>query len=1279
MPGIIVFKRRWSIGSDDLIVPALILFTVHIVWLIVLSLILVSGEKREWRLQCMIDLHEHIIGYAIILIGCLIVELFIAWVSSRGTILDTEPRSSMQYLLYVRLGILVIEIFWLIMGIYWIRQHYDSCTPGFPRDAILVIIICNFCIIASVFITIWCTFDTAGRSWVKMQRYQNSLKDGQSKYRYKRSGNSHRNWRHRQTPELLDLKRKAMRQYQDSWNRRCELLFCCLGKSDRRQNSFTEIAKLLSEFFRDLDVVPSDVIAGLILTRRQQKNQSSLVVREEANKTYQFLSGLPISPETRFLDVTHYAVVQDIRTLIHYLHYAIAIYGWPIYLMENKAFGCFQLCPYLRCSTCFSSPNSSSSSSCFNPFCCCPLLNRSTSTVTVTTTTTTTVTNQIERKLSASSTSPRPSTTSPISEPMILGDNCCGCNYAALQKICQTHNFEIIYATYHVEIAEPPFFVALDYDKRTIVVTIRGTLSLQDVITDLNAEGDLLPTNPVRDNWLGHKGMVEAAVYIKKKLTDEKILEQALTHNPCKGTHNYSLVLVGHSLGAGTAAILAILLKETYPDLVCYAFSPPGGLLSLPAVEYTKHFITSVVLGKDVVPRLGLHQMETLRFDLINVIKQSKDPKWKTIGMGFCCCTLATETETLNSKVTTTSPDGVNNQIKDDGSGFVIKKSVKPSNSLVGVGQDLISHDGKSKINTINCDDITSITGGEKELSAHPDDSSIALTVHQPLYPPGKIIHIVRNHPAKEEKFVGKKDSVYQALWVDNTEYDQIIISPVMIQDHMPDKVLEALEKLLITTGPPKPTRRLTANNIDHISRPLMTYPSGTITPDSLDRTPSHRVVLETSFTDLQPVGLDLDEPRYMPSYSCSILGSTGRFTSRPPTLLTALRKSRKVDLIRDDWIGMAPLATPEAFSESSSISSRSACIKGGNGINSIGGVGERSTIDGRINLNVSSLKSYSVLEQIDQTSYYLSIKPSASSGGQTNSTNGEEINSRGDDYEEEEEEEVKGDRREGENRRLIVSPGTSNVSSNNYQSSLTEYQPSTSPTSPQLTSPIYIPSPTGSGLDLDPNALFDSLIAKYDNRNKHDEIESGCGSSTNGFNLDREGCSSGASFKSIDTTNGQLNDLNHSEGGGGRGGNIIREEETEDDEVEIDLDGRRISSRASLLSGIREHRINIGENDNSTYSTSSNYCHSLSSMSDSQSSNENLPPLRRSHEEINLNCLEDDVQVFRQEIRTHPTTASLRASDHPDLSPKSRLLFQKLKVIESSADELPACDAFQA
>lgn len=138
---------------------------------------------------------------------------------------------------------------------------------------------------------------------------------------------------------------------------------------------------------------------------------------------------------------------------------------------------------------------------------------------------------------------------------------------------------EVIYATYHVDIGETPFFVAVDYTHSKVVVSIRGTLSMKDVLTDLNAEGDCLPLNPPREDWLAHKGMVQAAIYIKNKLEEENLIQRALNHNPTRGTPGFGLVLVGHSLGAGTAAILAILMKQQYDDLHCYSYSPPGGLL----------------------------------------------------------------------------------------------------------------------------------------------------------------------------------------------------------------------------------------------------------------------------------------------------------------------------------------------------------------------------------------------------------------------------------------------------------------------------------------------------------------------------------------------------------------------------------------------------------------------------------------------------------------------------------------------------------------------------
>nr|CAD7258186.1 unnamed protein product [Timema shepardi]CAD7568828.1 unnamed protein product [Timema californicum] len=45
-----------------------------------------------------------------------------------------------------------------------------------------------------------------------------------------------------------------------------------------------------------------------------------------------------------------------------------------------------------------------------------------------------------------------------------------------------------------------------------------------------------------------------------------------------------------------------------------------------------------------------------------------------------------------------------------------------------------------------------------------------------------------------------KHEPVYQAVWANNTDFDEVLISPVMIQDHMPDNVLQALNKGLLPT-----------------------------------------------------------------------------------------------------------------------------------------------------------------------------------------------------------------------------------------------------------------------------------------------------------------------------------------------------------------------------------------------------------------------------------------------------------------------------------------------
>ncbi len=51
------------------------------------------------------------------------------------------------------------------------------------------------------------------------------------------------------------------------------------------QDSFSEIARLLTDFFRDLDLVPTDIVAGLVLLRKQQKKLQETLVTQVKKRT----------------------------------------------------------------------------------------------------------------------------------------------------------------------------------------------------------------------------------------------------------------------------------------------------------------------------------------------------------------------------------------------------------------------------------------------------------------------------------------------------------------------------------------------------------------------------------------------------------------------------------------------------------------------------------------------------------------------------------------------------------------------------------------------------------------------------------------------------------------------------------------------------------------------------------------------------------------------------------------------------------------------------------
>ena len=120
-----------------------------------------------------------------------------------------------------------------------------------------------------------------------------------------------------------------------------------------------------------------------------------------------------------------------------------------------------------------------------------------------------------------------------------------------------------------------------------------------------------------------HSGMVKVAKYVLSELREKNILGKALSH-----FEGYTLVVTGHSLGAGAAAVLAFLLRPQYPDIMCYAYSPPRVFNSI-AAEASKAFITSVTFGDEVIARLSVSAVLRLTRRMRAALESCELPKYQ--------------------------------------------------------------------------------------------------------------------------------------------------------------------------------------------------------------------------------------------------------------------------------------------------------------------------------------------------------------------------------------------------------------------------------------------------------------------------------------------------------------------------------------------------------------------------------------------------------------------------------------------------------------------------
>lgn len=146
-------------------------------------------------------------------------------------------------------------------------------------------------------------------------------------------------------------------------------------------------------------------------------------------------------------------------------------------------------------------------------------------------------------------------------------------------------------------------------------------LAAKAIVADVRAQGVLHrlfrqqpPRPPLQTSVEG-----EVRLEVQSEVAgadDEEMDAEELAAGRTESCSGWGLVVTGHSLGAGAAALVGLALRADFPQLRVWSFAPPV-MLSPRLQEALQPFTRSVVLGKDVVPRLSVDSLGRLRDDMV--------------------------------------------------------------------------------------------------------------------------------------------------------------------------------------------------------------------------------------------------------------------------------------------------------------------------------------------------------------------------------------------------------------------------------------------------------------------------------------------------------------------------------------------------------------------------------------------------------------------------------------------------------------------------------------
>jgi len=178
------------------------------------------------------------------------------------------------------------------------------------------------------------------------------------------------------------------------------------------------------------------------------------------------------------------------------------------------------------------------------------------------------------------------------------------------------------------ELFAPGYLIAVDHEVNCVVLSLRGTCSIKDALTDLVCEPEYIQLSG--QDGAAHGGMLRAAQRLDRTLAEQTRI--ALEHLHPEAPRR--IIICGHSLGAGVGALLAALWRDAaqFPgvNVQCFAFACPQVLDQDLAVAQSNH-TTSFIVGADLVPRFSLATAQDLQAAMLCLV----DPESKGLPLSM--------------------------------------------------------------------------------------------------------------------------------------------------------------------------------------------------------------------------------------------------------------------------------------------------------------------------------------------------------------------------------------------------------------------------------------------------------------------------------------------------------------------------------------------------------------------------------------------------------------------------------------------------------------------